>query len=71
MRGVRNIGRSTALAALHAKAALIQVEREGVKLPEIKPFKKYNIKPEKGSYLDQLVKEGKLELVDDAVTPKL
>jgi len=70
MRGVRNMGRSTAIAALHAKAALIQIKREGVKLPEIRPFKTYNTKPEEGSYLDKLVKEGKLELTADARAPK-
>ena len=71
MRGVRNIGRATAITALRSKAALIQLACEGVKLPELHPYKTYNVKPESGSYLDKLVKEGKLELAPDARAPKL
>jgi multimeric flavodoxin WrbA len=69
MRGVRNMGRATAISALHAKAGLIQVAREGVELPEIIPFKEYNVIPEKGSYLDKLVLEGKLKLTAEACAP--
>jgi len=71
MRGVRNMGRATAITALRGKAALIQLAREDVKLPDLRPYKIYNIKPEPGSYLDELVKKGELELAPDARAPKL
>ena len=70
MRGARNKGRSVVWTAMRSKAALLQAEQEGVKLPELRPWKSYPVEPEKGSYLDKLIQEGKLELDSDARTPK-
>ncbi|MFC1905991.1 hypothetical protein ACFLWJ_00715 [Chloroflexota bacterium] len=70
MRGARNKGRGVVWTAMRSKAALLQAEREGVKLPGLHPWKSYPVKPEKGSYLDKLVQDGKLEVDSDARTPK-
>lgn len=70
MRGVRNKGRDVAWTAMRAKAALLQAEREGVHLPELRPWKSYPVIPEKGSYLGRLVQEGKLQIDKDAHVPK-
>lgn len=64
MRSVRNTGRNVAIATIIVKAGVEALEEKGIQYP--KPslcFKKYSVKPVPGSYVDKLIKEGKLELV--------
>lgn len=67
MRGAGSAGINTAIRALWVKAGLRTIEEQGIKIPQQHLFKRYNIQPEKGSYVEKLVREGKVELVDPAV----
>jgi multimeric flavodoxin WrbA len=67
MRGAGSAGINVAIRALWIKAGLRAIKELGIKIPPQRLFKKYNIMPEKGSYVEKLVLEGKLELVDPAV----
>jgi hypothetical protein len=63
MRSIRNTGRHTAYAAMLSKMGKQACEASGVKEPEIIPFPRYSIKPKQGSWLEKLMKEGKVEYV--------
>lgn len=62
-RAIRNIGRNVAIQALIMKVGIQRVEEEGWEIPAVTMWKKYNVKPIPGSYVDSLVKAGKMELI--------
>lgn len=63
MRSARNLGRNVATVAQVVKAGTERLAQEGVQLPETFSFRRYSVRPKEGSYIDRLVKEGKVQLV--------
>ena len=64
MTACRNLGRNVALVSKIVKKGIEELERAGVGIPEIATFKKVREKPSPGSYLEKLVKEGKIKVVE-------
>jgi multimeric flavodoxin WrbA len=62
-RSLKNLGRHLAAAAMILKLGKKSFEEKGFKEPDLIPFTKYSVKPKKGSYVDQLIKEGKVTFV--------
>ncbi|MBI2830041.1 MAG: flavodoxin family protein [Chloroflexi bacterium] len=62
-RGVKNLGRWLAVAAMYMKLARTAFEGAELYAPEIVPYTEYYMKPEPGSYVDKLMKEGKVKYV--------
>ncbi len=63
MKAVRNVGRHTAYVALMTKLGKERIKELGLKEPSGLPWKKYSVKPKPGSYVEKLIKEGKIEFV--------
>ncbi|MDP2646429.1 MAG: flavodoxin family protein [Desulfobacterales bacterium] len=61
MKSIRNVGRHTAHVAMMAKLGKMRIQELGLKEPEVFPWPKYSVKPLKGSWIDKLIKEGKIE----------
>lgn len=68
MRSVRNLGRSVTEVAMYIKAGRKALEEQGITTPPPFTFPRYSIKPEKGTYLEKLVQQGKVKIVDYATT---
>ncbi|MBI2829741.1 MAG: flavodoxin family protein [Chloroflexi bacterium] len=64
-RTLKNLGRWLAAGAMFMKLGRIAFKEAEVKAPEIMPYTEYYIKPEPGSYVDKLVKEGKVKYVSE------
>lgn len=62
-RTLKNLGRWLAVAAMHMKLARTAFRQAGYAEPEIIPFTQYSVKPKPGSYVDKLMKEGKVTFV--------
>jgi len=62
-RGLKNIGRTLAESAMFMKIARIAFKEAEIDAPEILPYGEYPIKPEPGSWVDKLMKEGKVKYV--------
>lgn len=62
-RTLKNLGRHMAVAAMTLKLGRRAFAERGFKEPEPISFTRYSIKPKKGSYLEKLVKEGKMVYV--------
>ncbi|MFC1979219.1 hypothetical protein ACFLVP_04455, partial [Chloroflexota bacterium] len=64
IRTIRAVGRSVAIGSYLAVAGDKALNELDIKLPEIPKWKRWNIKPKPGSFMDKRVKEGLVELVD-------
>ncbi|MDP2643328.1 MAG: flavodoxin family protein [Desulfobacterales bacterium] len=62
-RTLRNLAKNVVEMALIVKAGKEELAKKGIKLPEIFSFKKYSVKPKRGSFVEKLMKEGKLQYV--------
>ncbi len=63
-RSLRNLGKNVVDVALKMKAGTKVVQEQGIKLPEILSFKKYSVKPKPGSFVEKIIKEGRIEFID-------
>ncbi|MBI2829971.1 MAG: flavodoxin family protein [Chloroflexi bacterium] len=64
-RAVKNMGRWLAVGAMYMKLAREGFKASGLNAPQPMPYTEYYIKPEPGSYVDKLVKEGKVKYVSE------
>jgi multimeric flavodoxin WrbA len=62
-RSLKNLGRHLAEAAMVMKLGRETFKKEGFKEMEVIPFTRYSVKPKPGSYVDRLIKEGKVTFV--------
>lgn len=62
-RALKNLGRWLAVGAMVMRLAREGFKAAEIKSPEIMPYTEYYIKPDKGSYVDKLMKEGKVKYV--------
>jgi multimeric flavodoxin WrbA len=62
-RSLKNLGRHLAEAAMVMKLGRETFKKEGFKEMEVIPFTRYSVKPKEGSYVDRLIKEGKVTFV--------
>ncbi len=62
-RTLKNLGRWLSVAAMTLKLGRTVFKQAGYYAPEPMPFTKYSVKPRPGSYVDRLIKEGKVTFV--------
>ncbi|MBI2829895.1 MAG: flavodoxin family protein [Chloroflexi bacterium] len=62
-RAIKNVGRWLAVTAMFMKVGRLAFKEAGLKAPEVMPFTEYYLKPDPGSYVDKLIKEGKVKYV--------
>jgi multimeric flavodoxin WrbA len=62
-RSLKNLGRHLAEAAMVMKLGRETFKKESFKEMEVIPFTRYSVKPKPGSYVDRLIKEGKVTFV--------
>jgi len=62
-RSLRNVGRSVAVTTMIVKLGRKAFLESGLKAPQFQGFVKYSVKPKPGSWLDKLMKEGKVAYV--------
>jgi multimeric flavodoxin WrbA len=62
-RTLKNLGRQLAVAAMTLKLGREAFKAAGFQEPELIPFTTYSVKPKEGSYVDRLIKEGKVKFV--------
>ncbi|MBI2829913.1 MAG: flavodoxin family protein [Chloroflexi bacterium] len=62
-RALKNVGRFLAMAAMFMKLGRTAFQQGGYRTPEVVPFTEYYLKPEPGSYVEKLMKEGKVKYV--------
>ncbi|MBW2029208.1 MAG: flavodoxin family protein [Deltaproteobacteria bacterium] len=63
MKAIRNVGRHTAYVAMMTKLGKERIRELGLTEPEVFPWPRYSVKPIPGSWIDKLIKEGKVEYV--------
>jgi len=64
-RGLKGTGIGLAVQAMFMKMARTAFKEAEIDAPEILPYTEYQIKPEPGSWVDKLMKEGKVKYVSD------
>ncbi len=62
-RTLKNLGRQLAVAAMTLKLGRRAFKEAAYAEPEPMPFRNYSVKPKEGSYVDKLIKEGKVAFV--------
>jgi multimeric flavodoxin WrbA len=62
-RTLKNLGRQLVVAAMTLKLGRKAFEEAQYQEPELVPFTRYSVKPKPGSYVDKLIKEGKVTFV--------
>lgn len=62
-RTLKNLGKQLAVAAMTLKMGRKAFIEAGFKEPELIAFTKYSVKPKEGSYVDRMIKEGKVTFV--------
>jgi len=62
-RTLNNLGRNMAVHAMTLKLGRRAFNEQGYYEPEILSFKRYSVKPKKGSWVDKLIQEGKVKYV--------
>ncbi len=62
-RSLKNLGRHLAEAAMVMKLGREAFDKKDLKKTEFMSFTKYSVKPKPGSYVDKLIKEGKVTFV--------
>ncbi len=60
----RNLGRNVAFVSKAVKKGIEALKEAGVKMPEVVTYRRFPEKPLAGSYLERLVKEGKIKVVE-------
>jgi multimeric flavodoxin WrbA len=63
-RTLRNVGRNVAFTTLMAKLGRQAVREHGFEEPDFQSFVQYSVKPMRGSWVDKLMKEGKVKYVN-------
>jgi hypothetical protein len=63
MRSIRNTGRHVAQTAMLMKMGKEAFKKSGLEELDLIPFPRYSVKPKKGSWLQKLMDEGKVEYV--------
>lgn len=61
MRSCRNLGREMVVVTTAVKMGLQAMRDRGMEIPPTRPYKYYSVKYKSGSYVDKLMKEGKVE----------
>ncbi len=69
-RSLRNLGRNTVAVAQMIMAGKKSLKEQGIKLPEILSFKKYSVTPKRGTFIEKMIKEGKIEYAPKAKEKK-
>ncbi len=64
LKSTRSLGRNVATISRIVKVGVETLKKTGVKIPESKAWVKYPKKPQPGSYIEKLVKEGKVKVVE-------
>jgi len=64
-RGLKSVGIGLATQAMFMKVARTAFKEAEIDAPEILPYTEYPIIPEPGSWVDKLMKEGKVKYVSD------
>jgi len=59
-RCLRNVGRQVAVTAMITKLGRQEFLKQGLEEPHFQSFVRYSVKPKPGSWVDKLVKEGKV-----------
>lgn len=65
-RAIRNVGRHVGVAAMTLKLGKAAFAEGSYNAPEIIPFTRYSVKPRKGSWVQQMIDEGKVVYVPKA-----
>lgn len=60
MTSCRNLGRNVAFVSMALKQGITGLAEAGVKMPPVVTYKRFLDKPAPGSYLEKLLKEGKI-----------
>lgn len=60
-RGLRNLGRNLVATVQIVNAGKRVLKEQGIKLPEILPFKKYSVRPKPGSFIEKMIKDGRVQ----------
>lgn len=60
----RNLGRNVAFVSKVVKKGVEALEEAGVKMPEVVSYRRFPEKPLAGSYVEKLVKDGKIKVVE-------
>ena len=63
-RCLRNVGRQVAVTAMITKLGRKTLVDVGLKEPTFQSFVKYSVKPKPGSWVESLIKAGKVQYVD-------
>lgn len=61
---IRNLGRNVAFISKVVKKGIEELEKAGVRMPEVASYRRFPEKPLPGSYLERLVKDGKMKFVE-------
>ena len=64
MTSSRNLGRNVAFVARAVKKGTEALDEAGVKMPEVVTYRRFLAKPLAGSYLEKLVKDGKIKAME-------
>ncbi len=60
-RSLRALGRNTVTVAQMLISGKRAMQAQGIKLPEILSFKKYSVTPKKGTFIEKMIKDGKIQ----------
>jgi multimeric flavodoxin WrbA len=60
----RNLGRNVASVARVVRKGTKELQEAGVRMPEVLTYRRFLDKPAPGSYLEKLVKDGKIKIVE-------
>jgi multimeric flavodoxin WrbA len=60
MRSCRNLGREMVVMTTAVKLGLQSMRDRDLEIPETRPYKYYSVKAKPGSYVDKMLKEGKV-----------
>ena len=60
-RSLRNLGRNVVATAQIVKGGKLALKEHGIELPTVLPFKKYSVRPKPGSFVEKMIKDGKVQ----------
>ena len=66
LKGVRNLARNVVEITKMTKAGKKVLEEQGITLPSPFTFPRYSVKPKKGTWVEKMVQEGRVEIVSYA-----
>ncbi len=64
MASTRNLGRNVAFIAKIMKAGTEKLQETGSRMPEVVTYKRFLEKPSPGSYVEKLVEDGRIKIVE-------